>query len=664
MKYLGVKVSVILFSIFLSNVSSAEIAAGDKKTQVELLAPGYGELDFEAPKAGSYKLPAFGFAKDAKVLNVEGEEVSFHDLFEGKYTLLSFIYTSCNDVNGCPLTHLVFNRIKSLAEETPGLAKNLRLLSMSFDPKNDTPAALKALTEEDHSQHEGHAGHGDHEGHDMVKKEEVEWFYLTTASTDILNPILQDYDQTVQNQIEEDGTQSENFSHILRVYLIDPENNIRNIYSVAFLHPDIIINDVKTLLMEDNISLDGETQLFSNEPLDADHVRLGPGDSKKGYNSTDYQTNSISLSARKGKKADLIKLVKEPPLGLPQIPAPEDNPITDDKIELGKKLFFDRRLSLNETISCAMCHIPEQGFSSNEVETSLGFEGRSVRRNAPTIFNSAYLTKLFHDARETTLEHQVWQPLTARNEMAMPSIGKVIEKIRKLPDYEGKFEQAFDGKQADIVTVGQAIATYERVLVSGNSAFDKWYYNKQADAISDQAKRGFELFVGKAACVTCHLINEDFALFMDNQLHSTGLGWNVAMRKEPEKEKMLIAPGIYLDVKKSSKDAVGHAVQGDLGYYEVTQNPADRWRYRTPTLRNIALTAPYMHDGSMGSLEEVVEFYSKGGFENVTQSPLIKQLDLSKKESEELVEFLKTLTGDNVSEIISDAFATPIGDVN
>ncbi len=662
MKYLGAKINVILFSIFLSSLSSAEEAAGDKKKQVELLAPGYGELDFEAPKAGSYKLPAFGFAKDAKVLNVDREEVSFHDLFKNKYTLLSFIYTSCNDVNGCPLTHLVFNRIKSLAEETPALAKNLRLISMSFDPKNDTPEALKVLTQEDHSQHEGH--HGDHQGHDMSKKDEVDWVYLTTDSTVTLDPILDDYDQSVQNQINEDGTQSENFSHILRVYLIDPKNNIRNIYSVAFLHPDIIINDVKTLLMEDNISLDGETQLFSKIALDEERVRIGPGDSKEGYDSVDYKSDSIAIAARKGQKTDLMKVVENPPLGLPEIPIPEDNPITNEKVQLGKKLFFDRRLSLNETISCAMCHIPEQGFSSNEVETSLGFEGRSVRRNAPTVYNTAYLTKLFHDARETTLENQVWQPLIARNEMAMPSIGKVIEKIRNLSDYKGLFEEAFEGKHADVVNIGQAIASYQRTLVSGNSAFDRWYYTKEEGAISEDAKRGFELFIGKAGCVACHQINDEYALFMDNKLHNTGLGWNISMRKEPEKERMLIAPGVYLDVKNSARKKVGHAVEGDVGYYEVTQNPADRWRYRTPTLRNVSLTAPYMHDGSMSSLEEVVKFYNQGGFKNETQSPLMKPLNLSETERNELVGFLKTLTGDNVSEIISDAFATPIGDVH
>ena len=670
MTYSGVKVTTLLFlGLFsCSSFAEEEIAAADLEQQVQLLAPGYGELSYTPPKPGTYKLPAFGDAKDAKVLNADGEYVSYHELFKGKYTFLSFIYLSCPDVNGCPLSHLVFNRIQNDGAKIPVVADNLQLISMSFDPKNDTPEVLRALIGEDHSMHDMSG----HEGHDMsaMKKDEIGLTYLTADSFESLTPILKDYDQTIQNQVNEDGTQSENFSHILRVYLIDPEFKIRNIYSVSFLHPDILLNDVKSLMIEDGL-LEAEAGVtLANRTPDATGIRMGASDNKDGYDTEAYQTDSRAITSRQGEKSDLLRVVNNPPLGLPKIPVPADNPITVDKIELGKKLFFDRRLSLNDTFSCAMCHIAEQGYTSNEMEKAVGFEGRTNRRNAPTLYNTAYLSKLFLDGRETSLENQVWAPLVGHNKMGMTSIGQVIDKVRGLGDYNGLFESAFDGQQANIMTIAQAISSYERVLVSGNSAFDRWYFAKQEDAISDEAKRGFDLFSGKANCIACHSVGEKTALFTDNKLHNTGLGFQVAMGREPESERMLIAPGVYLDVKTSVKNSFT-TKQGDTGYYEVTQDPDDRWKYRTSSLRNIALTAPYMHDGSMLDLDSVIAYYNQGGFPknesnfpNVTQSPIIKPLGLTDEESSDLIAFLKTLTGDNIEEVISDAFATPVGDTN
>lgn len=672
MRYSGLKVAFLLsFGLFTSYSfaeTDKEIPAAERPQQVELLAPGYGALKYTPPAPGSYRLPAFGEAKDAKVLNADGEYVNYHDLFEGKYTFLSFIYLSCPDVNGCPLSHLVFNRIQNDGAKIPVVADNVQLISMSFDPENDTPEVLKALLGEDHSMHDM-AGH---EGHDMsaMKKDELPLTYLTAESVESLMPILDDYDQTIQNQVNEDGTQSENFSHILRVYLIDPEFKIRNIYSVSFLHPDILLNDVKTLMIEDGLMEPGEGVTYNEFRPDNAAILSGSSDSKKGLNSEGYQSNSRAISARVGETSDLIRVIDTPPLGLPKIPVPANNPITVEKIELGKKLFFDRRLSLNDTFSCAMCHIAEQGYTSNELEKSVGYEGRTNRRNAPTLYNTAYLTKLFLDGRETSLENHVWSPLVGHNKMAMRSIGQVIEKVQGMPDYDGLFEAAFDGKDADIMTIAQAIASYERVLVSGNSAFDRWYFAKEEDAISDEAIRGFNVFSGKANCIACHSVGEKTALFTDNGLHNTGLGFQIAMGKEPETERMLIAPGVFIDVKTSMKNAYTTKI-GDVGYYEVTQDPDDRWKYRTSSLRNIALTAPYMHDGSMPDLESVIAYYNQGGFPknesnfpNVTQSPIIKPLGLTEEESSDLIAFLKTLTGDNIEEIISDAFATPVGDTN
>jgi cytochrome c peroxidase len=401
--------------------------------------------------------------------------------------------------------------------------------------------------------------------------------------------------------------------------------------------------------------------LFLGQPSGSDVTR-GPGDQRKGYESPDYETRSISLKRRTGKAADLLGVLKSPPPGLPPVPVPDDNPVTHEKVQLGRKLFFDRRLSLNETMSCGMCHIPEQGFTNNELATAVGIEGRTVRRNAPTIYNVAYFSHIFHDGRETRLEHQIWQPMLASNEMANPSIGYVIEKIRRLRDYEGLFESAFAGRGAAIETIGMAIASYERTIVSGNSPFDQWYFGKNDEAMSESAKQGFGLFRGKGGCAVCHTIRDDYALFTDDDFHNTGLGWQMSAGGGPTEIPVQLAPGVKVLVPSRVIKSVGERPPSDLGRYEVTQDPADRWRYKTPTLRNVALTAPYMHNGLFGTLKEVVTFYNKGGIPNPQLDPLIHPLGLTPAEIGHIVVFLESLTGDNVEVLVRDAFAAPIGD--
>jgi cytochrome c peroxidase len=686
MTHLNMKTLAAVVGLILS--TNVLAFGGAAVPEIILPAPGYGELDFKAPSPGSYKLPVLGFAKNVTAVNTDNKSVSYHELFRGKYTLLNFMYTRCDDINGCPLTHVVFNRIKSLAKKEPILAQNLQMLSMSFDPKYDTPELLKKLesgVEVEHVDHSGHDGHTmaddshqmsgvevehvDHSGHDghtmaddshqmshAEVAETVDWRYLTTHTEEELAPILEAYNQSVITKADANSKDGGNFSHILRVFLIDPDLRIRNIYSVSFLHPDIIINDLKTIMMEYGV----KENTSQNTPVQS--VRIGARDSKDGYESKNYITNSLSVESRIGKETNLMEYVENPPLGLPEVPVPKDNPVTEAKIKLGKKMFYDRRLSLNNTISCAICHVAEQGFTNHEMLTAIGFEGRSVRRNAPTIYNTAYLTKLFHDGRETTLENQAWQPMLANNEMANPSFGHVIEKLRQLEDYTGLFEAAFDGQQASLDTIPKAIATYQRTLNSANSPFDRWYYGKENNAMTESAIRGFNLFSGKANCIQCHTVTKKHALFTDNGLHNTGIGWERSMKKEPETQRVQLAPGRYVNVESSIINSVGNQPQGDLGHYEVTQDPDDRWKYRTPSLRNIALTAPYMHDGSISSLEEIVSFYNQGGIPNETQSPLINPLNLSGTEMNDLVKFLESLNGDNVTAIISDSFATPIGD--
>jgi cytochrome c peroxidase len=387
----------------------------------------------------------------------------------------------------------------------------------------------------------------------------------------------------------------------------------------------------------------------------------GPGDDKSGYDSEDYTTRSRALELRQGKAADLLGFVETPPLGLPPVPGAEA--VDAAKIQLGRKLFFDRRLSLNDTFSCAMCHVPDQGFTSNELATAVGIEGRSVRRNSPTIYNVAYAELLFHDGREDRLEQQIWGPLLANNEMGNPSVGYLLNKIRRIDDYAGLFEAAFSGRGVSMETLGEALASYQRTLLSGDSAFDRWYYGGNATALSPSARRGFELFSGKAACSACHLVGEDSALFMDNKLHNTGLGYRESMGIRPEKQVIQVAPGVAIEIDRDIIDRVGEPAPADVGRYEVTQNPADRWKYKTPGLRNVALTAPYMHNGSLSSLRDVVEFYAGGGVANEGLSPLIRPLELNAREKDDLVAFLESLTGSNVDTLVADAFAAPIGDI-
>ena len=402
---------------------------------------------------------------------------------------------------------------------------------------------------------------------------------------------------------------------------------------------------------------------YSSSEINEDAI-FGPGDRKHGYDQKDYVTDSISITARTGKEADLIYFAMNEQLGLPPLELPADNPITDKKIKLGRLLFFDRRLSLNDTFSCAICHIPEQGFTNNEISTAVGLEGRSNKRNSPTIYNVAYYSIFFHDGRENSLEQQVWSPLLARNEMANPSIGYVINKIKGIKEYQGKFEEAFDGKGPSMETIGMALASYQRTLNSANSRFDRWYYGKEKDVLSKNEVAGFNLFTGKARCSTCHLINEEHAIFTDNKMHNTGHGFAVSMGIKPEKTKVQLAPGVFVDVDTEIIDSVRQQPkENDVGLYEVTQNPFDRWKYRTSSLRNIELTAPYMHDGAFSTLREVVEFYNAGGVPNELLSPLITPLDLSDQEIDQIVLFLRTLTGDNIQTIVADAFAAPIGDL-
>ena len=680
------KTYVIFFLAFAALFMSLANAELKQSAPAQTLAPGYGELKFAVPISGTYKLPMLGQASDGDVLDSEGRATGLHALMDNpdKVVLLSFIYATCSDINGCPLATAVFHKIKNRLEKEPELASRLRLITLSFNPEHDTPERMRAYGA-------------------TLQGKAVEWYFLTTQSEKELQPILKAYKQTAEKVYDAKGHFTNIFSHNLRVFLIDQHKQLRNIYNTELLHPDTLISDIKTLLQPEAKPAVSPASNFDKSALN------NAGDNKSRYENKNYQTNSIALTRRTGKPADLLLTIKQAPLGLPPVPVPDNNPITAEKISLGRKLFYDRRLSINSTFSCAMCHIPEQGFTSNEMATAVGVEGRTVKRNSPTLYNVAYMQSLFHDSRETTLEQQVWSPLLAHNEMANPSIGYVIDKIKNNKDYSGLFEKAF-GKPPCMETVGMAIASYERALNSANSAFDRWYFGKDKDALDAKAQRGFQLFVGKAQCSQCHTvngdlnkffdktllttaeglrtngdglipfvvslsnhewnqlvpkpINEEYALFTDNKLHNTGIGYADAMTNKTANplQHLQVSPGVYVDVASDIIASVAEPKTNDLGRYEVTQNPQDRWRYKTPSLRNVQLTAPHMHNGSIASLREVVEFYNRGGIANENLDPLIKPLHLTSTEIDDLTAFLEALTGDNVKELVSDAFTAPVGD--
>ena len=242
-------------------------------------------------------------------------------------------------------------------------------------------------------------------------------------------------------------------------------------------------------------------------------------------------------------------------------------------------------------------------------------------------------------------------------------MGFVIERLKSIPEYRGKFEQAFQGKGPGMETVGMALASYQRTLNSADSPFDRWYYGDDGKAMDEQAIAGFRLFSGKARCVSCHTVNRDYALFTDHKLHNTGIGYLVSMGPKDDKVQVTVAPGVTLTVDRVVITEPGKPEPNDLGYYEITEDPDDRWKYKTPGLRNVGLSSPYMHNGSLRTLRQVVEFYNRGGIKNELLDPLVQPLGLSEAEIDSIVAFLNSLTGSNVDELVADALTQPVGNV-
>lgn len=328
--------------------------------------------------------------------------------------------------------------------------------------------------------------------------------------------------------------------------------------------------------------------------------------------------------------------------GLPPLHLPADVVLEPGRIELGRKLFFDRRLSFNGTMSCAMCHVPEEGFTSNASQTAMGIEGKSLRRNSPSLLNVAWQTSLFHDGRESSLSTQAWMPLLHPDEMANPSIGHVLQRIRGLADYEGQFERVFRGAGPTMDTIGAALAAFEATLVVADSRFDRWRYGGQGSALSEVEKLGFSIFSGKGRCTVCHRVGEQHALLADGQFHVTGAGLAPSAGRA---FVVPLAPGVQTVLTEADLAAYSPRVLPDLGRFEITLDPADRYAFKTPSLRNVAQSAPYMHDGSLATLDAVVDFYDQGGGHAPGKSEALSALGLNADEKRALVAFLRSLDG-------------------
>jgi cytochrome c peroxidase len=289
------------------------------------------------------------------------------------------------------------------------------------------------------------------------------------------------------------------------------------------------------------------------------------------------------------------------------IPTPATNINYRSKIELGKQLYFDGRLSKNNAISCAFCHNPGTGFADSR-QTSIGVDGGIGGRQSPTVYNTAFNHFQFWDGRARSLEEQAIGPIHNSVEMA-ETHEHVVAKLGKIKGYQKQFRAVF-GTDVNLQSIAEALAAYERTVLSTNSAFDKYMLGDQK-AMDEAAVRGLTLYKGKARCILCH----NGANFTDNQFHNLGVP-----QVGPMKE--------------------------DLGRFSVTRAEKDKGAFKTPTLRSITETAPYMHDGAFKTLEEVVEFMDQGGGNNPHLSPLVKPLSLTTEEKADLVAFLKALTGE------------------
>jgi cytochrome c peroxidase len=353
--------------------------------------------------------------------------------------------------------------------------------------------------------------------------------------------------------------------------------------------------------------------------------------------------------------------MSEAPLGLPPVPIPEDNPQTPEKIELGDTLFHDTRFSTTGEVSCATCHDAGKAFTDSPLSVSEGIDKLTGTRNAPTVLNAAYFDTQFWDGRSPSLEDQALHPFLNPVEMGLESHQPILDIVRSDPDYVEAFENVFGktGEEITMVEVTQAIAAFERTQVFGDSPFDRWRYGGDEGAMSAAQQRGFEIFTNEGRCVSCHVIEQTQALFTDNRFHNIGVGINDIQTEVPKITKAFLkaeATTAEVDIKVLTDPKTS-----EIGRFAVTRTFDDLGSFKTPTLRNVAVTAPYMHDGSLKTLRDAVVHYNNGGV-TVEGDPVndflsggIRPLNLTDEQIDDLVVFMEALTSPEFDDLAKEA---------
>jgi len=304
------------------------------------------------------------------------------------------------------------------------------------------------------------------------------------------------------------------------------------------------------------------------------------------------------------------------------------------KVELGRTLYFDKRLSIDGTVSCATCHDPALAFTDSTF-VAVGAGARKGSRNSPTVLNAMFSESLFWDGRARSLEEQAKHPLMSPFEMGMTSKEEIMIRVSTVPEYRIKFRRVFKSESVDIDTIAKAIAAYERTLLSGNSPFDRFIVGNSA-AITEAQLRGWKLFTGKAKCAECHTYSLSSPFFTDFKFHNTGISTTDILFEK------LVRSATSLTTLAHSAGSSEH------GRFAVTFNSTDVGAFKTPTLRDIELTSPFMHDGSLKTLIDVVQFYNRGGNANTHLDERMRPLHLTDVEVNDLVQFLRALTSDDV----------------
>jgi cytochrome c peroxidase len=324
---------------------------------------------------------------------------------------------------------------------------------------------------------------------------------------------------------------------------------------------------------------------------------------------------------------------------------PSDNPITDAKAKLGDMIFDEKRVSADNSVACNTCHSPRNGFTTH-TETSRGVGDQLGKRNAPSILNAMFYKSMFWDGRAATLEEQAMLPILNPVEMGQKDPKDVVAKLAAIPEFVEAFQQVF-GRPPNAEDMGKALAAFERTRLSTEAPFDRFLRGDEK-AFNASQRRGWALFTGKARCGSCHTYDPAFPLFGDNRFHNTG----VTARKQDFNQLATRAAKSAAAGNKAEIDKLALETDySELGRFLVTQKREDIGAFKTPFLRDVLLTGPYMHDGSLETLWDVIEFFNKGGERNPFLDAEMKPLGLTASEADDLVNFLGALTSDRFAEL-------------